>query len=128
AIITKPFDINEIVNILEDCARERYGADITNVLVIETEDIVSDFFRKLLKGYAVTIAKTGEQALEILAKQEFDLVVSDMILKDMSGVDLYARIRDLQPEAKVILVTGDAAKTDDLVKNHLYHQIRSLLQ
>ncbi len=127
AFITKPFDINEIVAIIEDFSRQKYPEDIANVLIVETEDAVSNFFKKLFKGYEIVTAKTGKEALNMIDKKDFDLILSDILLEDMNGVELYIKIREIRPRAKIILVTGDAKKTEGIIKTCLYQQIKNLL-
>ncbi|MBN1913899.1 MAG: response regulator [Candidatus Omnitrophica bacterium] len=128
AVITKPFEIKEIVVILEDYMRQKYPEEIINVLVVETEDIVLNFFKKLLQNYHVTSAKTGAEALAMLQNDEYDLIISDMALNDMSGVELYSKIQELKPNSKIILVTGDAKKTEGLVRESLQQQIKTIIR
>lgn len=127
AFITKPFDIHEIVNIIEDFARQKYPDDIVNILVVEAEDAVSGFFKKLFKAYDISTARTGKEALEIIERKDFDLVLADIMLEDMNGVELYSKIREMRPHAEIILVTGDAKKTEGIIKGCLYQQIKNLL-
>lgn len=127
AVITKPFDIKEIVTLLEDYARQKYLEEIISILVVEEDERVCGFFKKLLKGYQVTTVKSGAEALESLQKKHFDLVVSDIELGDINGVELYARIKELSPRTEVILVTGDAKKTEGLIKSCLYQQIKKII-
>jgi len=127
AFITKPFDIHEIVTIIEDFARQKYPDDIVDVLVVEDEDAVSSFFKRLFKAYAITTAKTGKEALGMIEHKDFDLILADIMLADMNGVELYSKIREMRPHAEIILVTGDAKKTEGIIKGCLYQQIKNLL-
>jgi len=127
AFITKPFDIHEIVTIIEDFARQKYPDDIVNVLIVEAEDAVSSFFKKLFKAYDIATAKTGKEALEMIEHKDFDLILADIMLADMNGVELYSKIREIRPRAEIILVTGDAKKTEGIIKGCLYQQIKNLL-
>lgn len=128
AIVTKPFEINEIIDILEGYLREKYPGDVVNILIVESEEIISIFFSKLLQNYNITTLKTGKEAMALLEQRAFDLIISDISLMDMSGVELYSKIREKKPDAKVILVTGDPKKTEDTVKNFLYNQIKEILK
>ena len=58
------------------------------------------------EGYAVTTAADGEQALKALAESLQDLVITDLKMPGLTGVDLLRRIRELYPEVVVILVTA----------------------
>jgi CheY-like chemotaxis protein len=127
AFITKPFDINEIVTIVEDYVRQKYPEEIINILIVEPEEIVSSFFKTLFQNYNVTTVKTGKSALIMVAQRNFDLILSDMALVDMNGVELYSKIQEIRPNSRIILVTGDAKKTEGLVKSCLYQQIKDIL-
>ena len=70
AVITKPFDIKEIVTILEDYIREKYPGQIMNVLIVESEEVVSNFFSKLFQNYNVTTVKSGQEALTLVNQQK----------------------------------------------------------
>lgn len=128
AVITKPFEIKEIVAILEEYIREKYPEQIMNVLIVESEEVVSNFFSKLFQNYNVTTVKSGHEALALVKEQNFDLILSDIALEDMSGVELYAKIQELKPASKIILATGDAKKTEGIIKESLYKQIKSILK
>jgi PAS domain S-box-containing protein len=78
------------------------------VLVCEDEAIIRmdtvDLVEEL--GYAVVEADSGEQALAIAARQEIDILLTDIGLPDISGLDLARRLRDLKPGIGVIFATG----------------------
>jgi putative two-component system response regulator len=85
-----------------------------NILVVDDEPDIGRIISTWLSraGYSCADATTGEQALELLQSQEFQLVLSDIMMPGMSGIDLLASIKDLFPEVAVILVTGvDDRKT-----------------
>ena len=64
--------------------------------------------RSLLEelGYRVVIAPNAEEALKLFAASRFDLIVTDYKMPRMSGVELIERIRKLDPNARVILLSG----------------------
>ncbi len=57
-------------------------------------------------GYQVETAGSGEYALEVLEKQPFPLVITDLMMPGMSGLDLMARVRASHPDTAVIVVTA----------------------
>ena len=81
-----------------------------HVLVVDDEEIICQQLDRLYSssGYTVTIAKLAEEALEILGGEEIDLVVTDIRLPGLSGVELTQKIRDKWPEVPVIVMTGYA--------------------
>lgn len=57
-------------------------------------------------GYIIRTATGGEEALELFSTQKFDVVVTDFKMPSMDGIELIQRIRDLEPEARIILLSG----------------------
>jgi CheY-like chemotaxis protein len=57
-------------------------------------------------GCRVEIAQTGEEGLKIFQSRAFDLVVADHRMPRMNGVELIGRIREISPQARVILLSG----------------------
>lgn len=61
------------------------------------------------EGYATTGAASAQEALELLAHKDFDLVLSDMMMPGMSGIELLRNIRQLSPNQLVIIMTGQGS-------------------
>lgn len=59
--------------------------------------------------YRVETCHSGEQALEIINKQPFDLIISDLVLPGISGIDVLKRVKEDSPDTCVILITGKAS-------------------
>ena len=80
------------------------------VLVVDDEPRVLEFLEKGLArlGYNVVPAANGSQACEIYSRQwqEIDCVLLDMIMPEMSGLDAYALLRNINPEVRVVLSSG----------------------
>ena len=82
-----------------------------NILLIDDELESCQALSHLLSqgGYNVQICPSGEQALELLGKHPFDLIISDLFLPGISGIDIIKQIKDDSPEIGVILITGKAS-------------------
>ena len=82
-----------------------------SILVVDDEPVVQNAVQWLLRshGYEVDIAKSGEEALSRIAQQEFDVVVSDIKMPGLNGLDVLERSRALWPNLSVILMTGYAS-------------------
>ena len=82
------------------------------ILVVEDEDTVRDFAVRALKrsGYVVFAAANVSEALRVFNEQnrEFDLVFSDVVLPDGSGVQLIQEIMDEKPDLPILLSSGHA--------------------
>jgi len=80
------------------------------VLVADDEQIVRDMTRDTLEvlGYEVITAEHGQQAVELFTerKDDIDLVILDIIMPKLNGVDAAIAIRDIQPETAIIFITG----------------------
>ncbi|HEX2506128.1 MAG TPA: response regulator [Gaiellaceae bacterium] len=81
---------------------------MSRVLVIDDEQIIRDLMLEILEeaGYDAVGAPTAERALDLLADPEFELVVSDVIMPGLSGLELLEEVRQRRPSLPVVLVTG----------------------
>jgi response regulator RpfG family c-di-GMP phosphodiesterase len=80
----------------------------SNILVVDDELSISEILANFLnkKGYTVFRAKTGEEAIEIIKNTEINLVLSDIKMPGMSGVDLLKWIKEFNKFLPVIITTG----------------------
>ncbi len=59
-----------------------------------------------LEGHKVTLASSGEEAVHKFGEQDFDLTIMDVQMPGMNGVETLCEIRNIQPDAKVVMITG----------------------
>lgn len=79
------------------------------LIVDDDESVLAGFQRSLRKRFTMDVATRGEQALRLLeAETPYAVVVADMHMPGMNGLDLLMRIRDLSPDTSRIMLTGDA--------------------
>lgn len=78
------------------------------ILIVDDEEGLREGLSKLLEseGYAALSAESGEQALEILQQSHIDLVLTDMRMPGMDGIELLKKIRERHPDVGVIILTG----------------------
>lgn len=78
------------------------------VLVVDDEAPVRDLFNDLLKKekYVVKCVASGEEALELIGKEDFNVVLLDIKLTGISGVEALQKIKEVKPEMIVIMITG----------------------
>jgi ATP-dependent Lon protease len=81
-----------------------------SLLVVDDEPIARSNLRHVLgrEGYSVEVAANGEEALALMARQEFDCIVTDLKMDRMDGMQLLEAARQVAPNTKFILVTGYA--------------------
>ena len=79
-----------------------------NILIVDDHDELRDHLGKLFEeeGYSVVKAATGEDAKERLREQKFAIVVSDVQMPKMDGIELTRHIRDRYSDTDIILITG----------------------
>lgn len=85
-----------------------------SILVVDDERSMRDFLKILLQkgGYTVVTAHNGENALECLASQEFDLIISDIRMPGMGGLELLGAVKEQNPDLPVIMITAFASPDD----------------
>jgi len=84
------------------------------ILIVDDEPYVGELLRRYLasEGFICVSVTSGKDALTLLDKEEFDLVVSDIMMPGMSGIELLEAAKKLHPDVAVIMVTGvDDRKT-----------------
>jgi two-component system response regulator PilR (NtrC family) len=80
------------------------------LLVVDDERSMRELLELVLKreGYAVHTAENGTRALELVRQNVYDLIISDVKMPDINGIELLARVREISPETMVIMITAFA--------------------
>jgi CheY-like chemotaxis protein len=88
------------------------------VLVVDDERVIADTLAMILNqsGFDARAAYSGEKALEAATAFAPDMLISDVIMADLNGIDAAIRIRQLRPGIKVLLFSGQAATANLLEK------------
>ena len=88
------------------------------VLVVDDERVIADTLAMILNqsGFEARAIYSGEGALELAASFVPDMLISDVIMADLNGIDAAIRIKELLPGIKVLLFSGQAATADLLEK------------
>ena len=87
-----------------------------DVLVVDDEDDIRLMLGQVLKreGHSVALAESGEQALAALDQKSYDVVLLDIRMPGMSGLDALTQIRERRPETAVIMVSGESSTANAL--------------
>ncbi len=82
--------------------------DKFKVLVVDDEDSIRNRCVQLLqkKGYNVQGVNDGEQALFLIKKDDFSLVIADIRMPGLNGIDLLEKIKETHPDTEVVMITG----------------------
>jgi two-component system response regulator RegX3 len=89
---------------------------MTKILIIEDEPSFSEALSFLLEkeGYSTHIAETGKQGLDAFSAEEFDLVLLDLMIPEVSGVDVCRKIRSTS-QVPIIMLTAKDSEIDKVV-------------
>jgi two-component system response regulator HydG len=80
----------------------------SHILVVDDDKTIRMLCKEILEeaGYKVTLAADGEEALEKMDYDDFDLYLVDMVMPKMDGLELMKKIKQKQPLAVVMILTG----------------------
>lgn len=88
-------------------AQKRQAAT-AHILVVDDEESIRDLCARVLTraGYAVVTAPSGEEAVVRLSQDSFDLLISDIRMPGISGLEVLERAKATFPQIRVVLITG----------------------
>jgi DNA-binding NtrC family response regulator len=78
------------------------------ILIVEDDPTVGESLRLLLKkkGYTISLAPNGKDALHVFRQGNIDLVITDLVMPKMDGIELLETAKSLKPEAEVIVISA----------------------
>src|SRR6478735_3857461 len=81
------------------------------VLAVDDEQETCDLLKMSLEreGFAVTTSTSAESALELVGSQDFDLVITDLSMPEMGGLELCERVLGTRPNVPVVVITGQGS-------------------
>lgn len=80
------------------------------ILIIDDEEFIRENLNRILtkEGYAVLMAPNGKEGIEIISEENIDLVLLDLNLPDVNGIEVLKKIKAISPNVLVIIITGYA--------------------
>lgn len=85
------------------------------ILIVDDEELIVKSLQKLLskEGYSLSVTKSGQEAIDEIKKSDFDLIISDIMMPEIDGIETIRYIRDYLKESNKklipeILITGYA--------------------
>jgi len=84
---------------------------LAKILVVDDERGMREFLNIMLQkeGYGVTSAGSGKEALEYISQKTFDIVITDIRMPDITGIDIIKTVKESTPETIVIMITAYAS-------------------
>ena len=85
---------------------------MAHILVVEDDEQMNDMLESTLQsqGYTVSTAFNGQQAIDRCQHENFDLIITDVRLPGMDGVEMLGKIKKIRPKLKSIVITGYASE------------------
>ena len=101
-------------------------SEILSILVVDDDPSMADSLTEILdiKGFEVRAANSGAEALQILRDHPVDVMLADVRMPDMNGVELYRATRKTHPNLRTFLMTAYAA--DDIIQKGMAEGIKTV--
>ncbi len=122
-IIYKPLDMEKVIAIIEESMESTEGALI---LVVDDEPELCNTLGSILakRGYKIGTAHTGEAAIAMAQQQDYSIILIDMQLPTINGLDTYLAIKENNPKVVAIMMTGYRHEMADIageaIRNNAY--------
>jgi two-component system response regulator HydG len=127
AILSKPIDMDRLFRTIEDAKRDGKGG---LVLAVDDDKEICNNFVDILseRGYEVVAAYDGEEAVTKAKTNIFDVLLLDMNLPLMNGLEVYRQIKSIQPNIMAIIVSGYAQEMDSFITQALNENAYTFLR
>ena len=85
------------------------------ILIVDDEEVIRMLYGEELEeeGYEVATASNGRIGIQLYQSEPFDIVITDLIMPDMEGIETMMRLRKLDPGVKVIAISGGGRNRPD---------------
>jgi two-component system response regulator HydG len=125
-IIYKPLDIDKIIASIEG-VKER-GAGML-IMVVDDDPGITKTLRSILqmKGHRVGVASTGEEAIDMAQRNDFDVIFIDVKLPTINGLLTYRALKKVQPDIIAVVITAYKEETAPLVKRSMAESAYAVL-
>jgi len=117
-IIYKPLDIEKMISLIGKSRKKKQGALI---LIVDDDPGTCTTLKNILlkKGYRVGIAHNGEKAITMTQEKTYDIIFIDLKLPTINGLEVYLKIKEIDPKLVAIMMTAYRKGMTDLVEEAL---------
>ncbi len=125
AVFHKPLDFEGLF-----ASIDKVLPDGALILIVDDEQMIRLHLRETLvkNGFRVEVAEDGETALQKVRNNNFDIILLDMKLPAMNGLETYLAIRDIRNDAMVILITGYLDEIGNLARQSVEKGVYTCLE
>ena len=115
-VLRKPLDIEQVIRRIEI---SKAGGSLT--MIIDDDPNIRTSLKDILeeKGYVVTVAKDGKEAIAIAKERPEDIVIIDMQLPFLNGLETFLELKNINPKIQAIIITAYKEDMKDLVEQAL---------
>jgi DNA-binding response OmpR family regulator len=95
---------------------------VARILIIEDDPLTREFLESLLtrNGYEVVAATNGKEGVAYFAERPADLVITDIVMPEMDGIETITDLRRRRPGIKVIAISGGDRRPAEVSRNYLH--------
>ena len=81
---------------------------MSRILVVDDDRHIRNMLLRIFEGqgYDVSLAENGKHGLEVLAEQDVDLIVSDILMPEKDGLEMISTVKELYPDIKIVAMSG----------------------
>ena len=117
-VLYKPLDMEKIFSFIKTAKEAKHGGLI---LIVDDDPGFTTTLKNILskRGYSVAVAQTGEAAISKVQGDNFCLILIDLKLPTINGLETYLTIKKIKPEIMAIMITGYRQEMADLIQDAL---------
>jgi len=106
-------DFPVIINTQPLTVQRKGNFVMIKILIVDDSAFTRGIHRQVIQneGYQAVEAASGAEALDLFKKEKPDLVMMDLLMPDMDGMDVTKKILEIQPKAKIVICSTDRQKT-----------------
>ncbi len=126
-VLHKPVDFTKVLELINNVNNlQQQGL----ILVVDDDTSFLESSRRVLErqGFTVLTTDSGGNAIQIARKEDCDIVLMDMNMPDMNGLQTFLKMREDDPESIIILITGFYSRLSEEVASALFHSAYACLE